>query len=199
MNQAEIAFFQKLLQLKKANLLDDKKAILEDLIADRAFCERHPLAPMQYRYYTRWYYSLIRELVLMGLNTRQSIYNYVKDKVSYDEMEVAIQDLLKLSLIRQAGDEFEVSHQIVSTESEVVSDVFTIFQHEMISMAQKAMQEVPRDRRDIRSSTFSIHEEDLPQLKSFLEKVIVDAIQTFESKRNDRNLVMQLNLQAFPL
>lgn len=195
----ETDFFQKLLRLKKANLLNDKREILEELLSDRAFCERHPLAPLQYRYYTRWYYSLIRELVLMGLNTRQALYDYVKSKITYDEMEIALQDLIQLSLLREVNSRFEVSHQIISTTSEVASDVFALFQHEMISLAQKAMQEVPRERRDMRSATFSIHEEDLPELKEFLERVIVDAIQSFESKRRDRNLVMQLNLQAFPL
>jgi uncharacterized protein (TIGR02147 family) len=196
---AETKFFQKLLGLKKASLHTDKKAILEELVSDKVFCERHPLAPVQYRYYTRWYYSLIRELVLMGCNTRESIYTYVKNKIAYDEMEVALQDLQKLSLIRETKECFQVSHQIIATESEVTNDVFTLFQHEMISLAQNAIQSVARELRDIRSATFSIHQDDLPELKGYLEKVIVEAIRNFESKRSQRNLVMQLNVQAFPL
>jgi uncharacterized protein (TIGR02147 family) len=196
---SETHFFLKLLRLKKVRLPSDKKLILEQLVTDRAFCQRHPLAAFQYRFYSKWYYTLIRELVVMGCSNRTSIHSYLGDRVTYNEMELAIEDLKTLGLIKENEKFLEVCNQILSTDSEVVSEVFKLFQSEMLVRAQKAMIEMPRELRDMRSATFSINKEDFPALKAFLELVTARAIQHFESRRTDRDLVLQLNLQAFPL
>lgn len=66
LTSGETRFFLKLLELKKAKLSTDKKEILEELLSDKKFCARHPLAASQYRYYSSWYYPLVRELIVMG-------------------------------------------------------------------------------------------------------------------------------------
>lgn len=199
LNPNEALFLLRLVQLDQARLPEAKGKIWQGILKDKHFAEIHPLAQAEFRYYSNWYYPLVREMIAMGIQAPDVIESKMEWAVTLQSIERAIEDLKAMKLVEETGGGLRVTNQSVMTEREPQAHEVLLYQREMISKAQEALTKFPRERRDIRSSTFSIDTRLLPEFKSFLQSVLVQAIEKFEKRSENPDAVYQLNLQAFPL
>lgn len=195
----EIRFLLKLVKYDRAENLADRQEIYETIIKDKKFASRHPLAPAQFRYYTKWYYPLIREIILMGAETLDEIKSAICFDLPLSELELALRDLLSINLIQQKDGKFSASNQLVIAEDDKIPGLAASYHEEMIEQAKQAIKNIQREKRDIRAATMSIDSDLLPQFRSFLQQTLIDAIQRFEEMSQNKDMIFQLNIQAFPL
>src|SRR5262249_12944388 len=60
---SETQFFKNLVFFNQAETLAEKQKFAREILRSQAFRKTHPLEESHYRYYTHWYYSVIRGMV----------------------------------------------------------------------------------------------------------------------------------------
>lgn len=118
------------------------------------------IAKDRYEFYSKWYHSIIRELVTMVdfKDDFMLLASFLNPPISAKEAQESIELLERLGFLER--DEKGLYHQtdnVISVKPDA-PDAFIIekFQAEMLAMALKAYDNIPRSDRMSASTTFSI-------------------------------------------
>jgi len=185
--------------LSRADSTHMKNRVLEDLIRHKNLGKRHLISDAQLRYYSNWYYPLIRELVASGATDVETIQKKMRWQIDEAKIKTAIEDLKNLGFIETTPELMSVNSEVVATSPEPNSLEIKLFQKIMIEKAMDALSSTDRHERDIRSATLSIDSSRLPDLKRFVHAMLGHIIETFEAKAEKKNSVIQFNVQTFYL
>ncbi len=154
-----------------------------------------------YRYYSRWYYVVLRELVALD-DFRASpewIARALGSEISLAQAEEALESLVAMGLLRRDQDgRFHQTQKQVSTESEVISSAVARFTIYMIERALKSIDAVSPDRREVSSVTITLSEEGLRTAKQKIQELKRELLE-LEARDRHRHDVVQVNFQMFPL
>jgi len=195
----ESKFFLKLVELANARNPAEYAVVFQQLLKDSRFSKAHPLAAAEFRYYRQWYYPAIREILLFNTLTPEEIQERLRWPVGIQEINTALNDLKELKFVSEKEGRYSSSQRLIMTPAEAPVAQLGIYQRQMLEKAHQALDELPSDRRDIRSSTMSIDKDLFPELKAYMHQVLMDVMERFESQSTKKDLVLQLNTQAFPL
>lgn len=196
----ERTFFYHLVDLGLAKHPFERKEILDRLAKEKKFRERHPLLAAQIRYYTNWYYPMVREALHFS-NPAKSPGDIRKRLVwPLEESQVhqALEDLQELGLVQKVQGQWRPTHELVHAPDRIGGELLFSYQETMIGLGAKALHQLKSRERDIRSSTFCMDRKDWERLRERLERFQFELIEEFESKAESKTLGVQLNLQAFP-
>lgn len=199
LNVDERRLFLLLVDLSNARTPTEHARIYQLLLKDVQFSKAHPIAAAEFRYYRKWYYPVLRELLVVRSEDAESLQKKLRWPVELTEIQEALNDLKSLGFISEFQGKFQARQQLVVTSEEAPRQELALFQREMIEKAIESLDSLPSNRRDIRSSTMAIDGELFPELKAFLHQVLIDVVQKFEGRSSKKDLVLQLNTQAFPL
>ena len=201
LKKQEREFFESLVFMNQSSNHDDKNHYLKKMMSINGYLKSHKLDKASYKYFSKWYYPAIREIVLFGKRnyTPEKIAKLLSPDVNAREAEKALDLLLELELLRKdKSGRWEQTDRVVSTDPEVNSLIITNYHKEMIKLGMEALERYPSDKRDITSVTLSVKKEKIKEIKqriiAFRKELLKLACEDEESDQ-----VIQINFQAFPL
>jgi uncharacterized protein (TIGR02147 family) len=126
-----------------------------------------------YEYFSKWYYSAVRELLFYY---RKPVYpneiaELLNPRISIDEAAQALSLLERLELIKSRGDgTFQQNDAIISTGDQVDSIVVANYQLKMLELANHAPDNTPSQYREISTLTMSISGDAYGEIADIMRK-----------------------------
>ncbi len=196
----ETHYFELLVQYHQADKHEERKYYFERLIGMRRSKAKN-LTEEQYELYSNWYCAAILELLdfYMFSDNYAQLASSLEPSITEAQAKKAIAILERLQLIRKNPDGFyEKTDAIISAGENWKSLSIMNFQKETMNLAQRALDAIPKERRDISTLTLSISEDSVERIK---EKIRDMRRELLEIARADErtDAVYQVNLQLFPL
>lgn len=190
-----------MLRLEQASDFNERSQVLKKMAAARRFCEEWNDTLRAYDFYSRWYLPVVRELVSLPGFQEDPVWiqERVHGKLSRREAREAIDELLRCGYLERDGQGRLVhTSPIISTASELRSDVLKQHQREMMQLASEALDSQPRDVRDMRVMTVAISHGQAQRVKARLVQLQKELLEIVAEEEPVEG-VYQLNVQWFSL
>lgn len=197
----EADFFCDLVAYGQASSTDERQRAYERLARFRKFREAHRLVGEQTAYHQHWYMPALRELVtLPGFREDAKwLAGMLEPKITEREASEALATLIKLGLlVRDEAGQLRQAQATLTTGPGPLSHQIFAYHHGMIELAQRALDTLPREQRDVSSLTLCVAESTWPLLQRKLFEFRQELLQLAEAEATPERVV-QLNLQLFPL
>lgn len=201
LNKQEQTFFWHLVYYNQATSSEEKALHYQSLLQSQKFQERRLLEKDQYDYFSNWYHSVIRELVVSsGFDgTVEWLERRLLPAVSTSRIKKSILLLQKLGLIREVGEgRWEQCDTLVSTGPEVRSLAVMNCHRELLKLAGDIMENVPAPERDISALILGIKREHLEELKGHIQ-AFRQKILKLVSTVSDPEEVVSMTIQLLPV
>lgn len=205
LNSKEADYFENLVSFNQAKNLKERNYFFDKLNAIKS--NRQGAATIretrkdQYAFYAAWYISAIRSLIDMH-NIKddygwlaKSVYPPIKPK----EAKRAVALLESLGMIqKQNGGFYKVTDKTITAGKEIVRLGVQNFHLQTAELAKRALQELPKDKRNISGLTLGIsktaYDNMCKEIMAFQSKLLAMA----EADKEAGN-VYQLNFHFFPV
>lgn len=196
----EYNYFTALLQLNHSDDEKEKRRVRQELdIIVRK--QKKILSQAFDKYFGKWYYPVIREMAILKkfVSNLSWISRNLVPQINQKECREAMDTLEKLKMLRKEGGRWFQVEEHLATPYEVTSDQIIDYHHQMIQLADKALDEMSAEDRKMVSMTMSVSERQFQEVSDkifrFLDEIQQDLVQQDE----DSDLVAQLNIQLFPV
>jgi uncharacterized protein (TIGR02147 family) len=200
LKKKESEYFECLVDFNEARTVEEKRIFFERLLALRK-PDVHQVQASQFEFYSKWYYSAIRELI--GIVPFRGDYaalaRGLDPAIRPEQAEKAVRLLKELQLIvKDPQGRYRQAQPLITTGPEVESVSVAQYQIASMDLAKEAIDRHEASVRDMSTLTLSLSAEGFAVLKeeivSFRKKLLA-LERNFEAP--DR--VYQLNMQFFPL
>lgn len=193
-------YFENLVFFNQAKTDKEKAFYYGKLIRSTPGSRLHKMDCAQFRIFTEWYHSVIREMVeLVGFNPAPEwISRHLGGKISPSEASESLRLLTSLGLLSKTANGFRQAQNLITTDDEVNDLLVKEYHRQMIDIAKSAIEDVPADKRDISAVTFAIRRKDFPSLKKHLQLMRKELLD-FSCDAGTGEDVVQVNIQLFPL
>jgi uncharacterized protein (TIGR02147 family) len=154
----------------------------------------------QFHLFSHWRHIAVRELAaLKGFRAdARWVAKRLGKGVTEKEAEESLKLLATLGLIKRTANGFMQSDVNITTSDEVRSLLVKNYHHQMIGMADAALDGLPASRRDISSITIPIHAKDFVKVKEQLQLMRKELL-NLAAETGSGEDVVQVNIQLFPL
>lgn len=201
LKKPEREFLENLVFMNQATDHADRNYYYRKMMSVRGYRKVQKLAGDRYDYFSRWYYPVVREIVVMGKGnlTSAQIGSLLRPKIRPNEAKSALNLLARLKLIQKEADNgWQPCHGDITTGPEIKSLVVANFHKEMLKLAAASIERFNAPERDISALTLSIERERFDEIKS---RIIEFRKELMTLAGNDENpdQVVQVNIQLFPL
>jgi uncharacterized protein (TIGR02147 family) len=199
LNKNETYFFKNLVKMGQAEKHEEKDIFYRKLSKAPRYGVLNKNSKDTYRYYSHWYYPIIRELVTTTdfVPDPSWVARRVSPPITPSEADRALRDLVKIGQLRKTDNGFEQVSSISTTGEEVSSVAVTNFHKAMIVKAAESLDRFPHTKRNISSLTFASSQETykaiVKEIFALQQKII--AMLENETFPSD---VYQMNFQIFP-
>jgi uncharacterized protein (TIGR02147 family) len=200
LSERQTAYFNLLVAFGKAKSDEESRLWFERILAFSDISEKR-IEAGQYEYYQRWYYTAVREI----LNIRpfkddyQWLANAVHPPISVPDAKKAVRLLENIGLVKRGEDGFfRLTDQFLTTGDNWQSIAVKTFQKEACALAAQAIDQVPRDERDISTVTVSLDEAGFSRLRDSLSALRREIVEVAASCQKTTR-AYQVNLQLFPV
>jgi uncharacterized protein (TIGR02147 family) len=161
----------------------------------------HQVEADKYEFYQKWYYTVIREIIhiLPFTGDYKGLSEMVEPPITPAEAKKAVALLERLGFIRRNTQGFfEQTAPFITTGEEWKSIAIRSFQKECLRLAARALDEIPKDMRDISTVTLTLDDKGFEKIRqrvfTFQQELIGIAGACAKV-----NTVYQVNVQVFPL
>jgi uncharacterized protein (TIGR02147 family) len=204
-SNAEAEYFENLVFFNKATTLKDRNYFYEKMnhvkSTEKAAVKALQTRKDQYEFYSQWYYSAIRSFIDMHkfrdnyILLAKNMYPRIKPR----EAKKAVLMLEKTGLLKKnTNGFFEISDKTITAGKEIVQLGLLNFHLQTAELAKKALQELPKEKRNVSGLTLGISADTYDimckEIELFQEKLLAMAE---NDARADR--VFQLNFHFFPM
>jgi len=141
LKKLEREFFESLVFMNQATSHEEKNHYYKKMMAMNGANPIHKLEKESFDYFSKWYYPVIREIVMFGDRkySPEQIASFLNPKISVKEVKKALGLLMKLGLIeKNTTGHWEQSDRVVSPRPGVKSLVITNFHKEMLRLARES-------------------------------------------------------------
>jgi uncharacterized protein (TIGR02147 family) len=201
LGKGEADFFCDLVLYCQAKTTDEKTRHHERLARFRKFREAHQLDGEQTAYHQHWYIPALRELAsLPGFDPDPKwIASMLEPPISPRQATEALETLCRLGLL-VPGEQGKLrqAQPLVTTGPGPLGHQIFVYHRAMIDLAKRALDDLPREERDISCLTLCVSEATLPRLKQRIRDFRRELLQLAEVDAQAERVV-QLNFQLFPL
>lgn len=162
------AFFELLVQFNNRKNVDRKNELLGELLKIRKANPHYTLEDKKLRYFQKWYYPVIRDLVaLVDFGEDYSLLaRLLKPPIKARQAQSAVSYLLKNGFIKKASDgTYEPTEPIVATPPRVHSTVLSQFHKKNLRLNLDAYEFLPADQRAYSSVTMSVSEKTFEKVR----------------------------------
>jgi len=201
-SKVENDFFENMVFFNQAKTISEKVMYYTRVVECRKPLEIKTVEKDRYEYYSKWYHSVIREIVMMVdfKNNYTMLAGTLIPAITSKEAKESVELLERLGFIERDGEGlFHQTESIVSAKPNG-SETFIIekFQMEMLGMAMRSFDIFQRSQRLSASTTFSISQAtfDLFTMKTreFRKELLEIA-----KLDNKPERVFQLTVNLFPV
>lgn len=199
--KSEADFFCDLVLYCQAKTTEEKTRHHERLARFRKFRDAHQLDGEQTAYHQHWYIPALRELSsLPGFEADPKwIASMLEPPISPKQASEALEILSRLGLlVRGPRGKLTQAQPVVTTGPGPLGHQIFVYHHAMLDLAKRALDDLPREERDISSLTLCVSEAALPRLKQCIREFRRELLQLAEDDPEPERVV-QLNFQMFPL
>jgi len=200
LTRKEIEYFEDMVNFVQAREPEEREYYYDKMI--RAFNTKiYRMKSDQYTYYSRWYYSAIREFLFIQnfSGDYQGLAAHLAPPITPAMAKEAIALMLRLKLIkRNEKGIYKPTDTLITTGAEVQSIHAAAFHRSMMALAGESLNRHPKESRDVSGVTVSIDKETFDAIKSecvFFRKRILN----LAAKEKNLDRVYQVNIQLFPL
>lgn len=194
-------YFCELVAFSQAQTAAERNRCHERLMRYKQYRAIHQLEAAQTVYHSTWYLPAIRELAARPDfdSDPKWIARTLAPRISADEAEKALSTLLQLGLlVRDANGKARQADALVTTGSGPLGHHVVNYHRTMLERAAAAIDEIPREEREISSVTLCVSQEVLLDLKERIREFRREILQVAELGGPPERVV-QLNFQLFPL
>jgi uncharacterized protein (TIGR02147 family) len=202
LNREEASFFKNLVLFNQANSIQERERYGSELLRSKTFQKTHPIDVAQSRFFSHWYYAVIRGMV--GLPGFQEDPDWIAQRVlppiAPAEAAAALSELEKLGMVRRDPTTGKISqaHANIATPREVVSSVAVKYHRDMIQRASASIDLVSRDQREISASTLGITVQTAKKIKEMIQKFREEVV-ALAARDTGGEEIYQANFHLFPL
>jgi uncharacterized protein (TIGR02147 family) len=196
-------YFENLVSFNQAKNLRERNYFFEKLNTIKS--NRQGLSTIyetrkeQYEFYASWYISVVRSIIEMHKfkddfhRLAKSVYPAIKPK----EAKKAVIILEKLGMIKKQKDGFyKVTDKTITTGKEITQLGLQNFHLQTAGLAEKAIQELPKDKRNISGLTLGISKKMYDTMCKEIEDFQAKLLSMAEAD-NEADNVYQLNFHFF--
>ena len=193
-------YFENLVFFNQAQTDKEKAFYYGKLVRSTPGSRLHKMDRAQFRIFTEWYHSVIREMAeLAGFNPAPEwISRRLGNKISPSEAAESLKLLTTLGLLSRTANGYRQAQNLITTDDEVNDLLVKEYHRQMLSAAKDALEDVPAEKRDISAVTFAIRRKDFPSLKKHLQLMRKELLD-FSCEAGTGEDVVQVNIQLFPL
>jgi uncharacterized protein (TIGR02147 family) len=197
----ETHFFRNLVLLNQAKTSEETQIYAKEILRSQTYRKIHPFNESKYEFFAHWYVSAVREMVAIpGFKDDPDwISQHLVPPIKASEAKKALEDLLNLGLVkRDETGKLIQSEALLTTPVEVSSAYIANWHKEHIKKAAESIDLVPREKRNISSASFGFSKKNIKLLKEMTDN-FRKAVLLLASEQGDKDILMQLNIQVFPL
>ncbi len=193
-------YFENLVFFNQAKTDREKAFYYGKLVRSTPGSRLYRMDRAQFRVFTEWYHSVIREMVeLVGFNPAPEwISRHLGNKISPEEAAESLKLLTSLGLLARTANGYRQAQNLITTDDEVNDLLVKEYHRQMLSKAGESLEDVPAEKRDISAVTFAIRRKDFPSLKKHLQLMRKELLD-FSCEAGTGEDVVQINIQLFPL
>lgn len=203
LNAKEKKYFSKLIHFNQSKDMGMKKRSWQALSGEW-LKNKNYLSKEQYFYLNNWYYTAIREMVMLK-NFEENgdwIAKRLGHKVTPRQAMKAIRVMQKLNLLtRDKNKKLVQTNHYVSTGNEVQDLSAFLYHEQMIGLAEKSLKATKDTERHISALSFTMSKNDyesiVSEINGFRKKLVT--LLTERKIQDQDDQLYQLNLQLFPL
>lgn len=201
LDRDERAYFCDLVAFNQAKSADERTRAYERMARYRRHREMRKLDAEQARYYAHWYVPAIRELVATASFREDArwIARTLQPRITPAQARAALATLQALGLITRDDDgKLVQSDVLLTTGSGPLGHHIINYHRAMMARAADALDQVPREQREISSVTFGADDDALREIKRKIVELRAEILQLATS-RGTPTRVLQVSFQLFPL
>jgi len=173
LNQSQARYFEALTAFNNEKHPERKEELLKKIISLRYSKDVHRIADKKLRFYERWYYPVVRELVTIidFKNDYNLLARLCRPRITAVQARGAVRYLLANDFIRKNPDgTFRQTHQVISTGPEVDSTILRKYYRQIMHQCMDAIDNEKREERDISSLTLSVSENKFRAIKTEIQE-----------------------------
>lgn len=196
----EEAYFETLVRLGRAKTRGEVQELTERIVALRGV-EVKGLEADQAEYFHNWHHAVVRSLagIVPFRGGFDAIGEMITPRVSGEKIKESVELLARLGLLREDDKGFwRLAEPHVHPGDKMPAEVVRRFQGQTMRLAERSLEEIPVDERDISSLTVTLKWSDLPRMREKVSE-IRRQIQTLAQDCSEPDGVFQLNIQLFPV
>ena len=200
LTKLETRYFEILVAFNQAKTHEERRYYFEQLITARR-TKVNTLTAEQYELFSEWYYVVIREILdFYPVNSNfKELGNMLQPAIQAPDAKRAMETLERLGLIKKnSSGYYERTSEVLSTGESWMSVAITNFQLNTADLAKDAIQNVPKDAREISTLTLSISQTTFETMR---EKVRALRRELLEIAKKDTQAdrIYQVNMHFFPV
>lgn len=206
LSKGESEYFEHLVAYENARSLEEKKRHFERMvsvnISGKSATEPYLVRKEQYRYYSQWYHAVIRSIVdLHGFSGDfETLAKSVHPPITASQAKKSVELLLHLGFIKKNEDAtYSLVDKLITSAPEVISMAIHNYHQQTLDLAKKAINDLPRDRRNFTGVTLGVSLSGYRQICKELEMFRMKLMDIAERDQHgtDPQGVYHLNLQLF--
>lgn len=195
---SEAKYFENLVKIEQTLDFNEKVEYFEELYNINKRNTPWKLERDQYKILSKWYYYVVREMVLLSDFQRSPrwISEQLNYKISAEEAKDAIETLLELDLLKEEDGKLLQANPSIETSKGMLNLAIQNFHNLMINRSLEALKEQDVKERNFTALTVAVSKEKL--------RLVNEKINEFKKEINDfltiddnQEDVYQLNIQFF--
>lgn len=197
----EAEFFFNLVLFNQSSDHDDKNTYYKKLIQSQKLSNLKPIELNQYEYYSTWYHSVVRELIVNPeFNGKPEILSErITPKISTVQIQKSIELLQNLGFIRQnANGQWQQTDSIITTGSESRSVILMNYHKNVLGLVKDELDKIPPESRDISALTLGVDESTIDLIKEKIQDFRKEILQLVSNQHSSRHVAL-LTLQFLPV
>lgn len=197
----EASFFLTLVLFNQCQSPQEKKKYFDELVFFKEFQAIKEIDKQYYEYLSKWYYAVVRELTLLPhfQESPEWISKRLKGQITKEEAKEALALLKRLKLVvHNKNRRLVPANKNISTPAEILDWSVSNFHREMVKLAEKAIDDVLPEHRDISSVTVAVDQETFQLAKQKIQNFRRE-LNVLLSACKKPTGVVQLNFQIFSL
>lgn len=200
LNKEQSEFFRNLVMFNQATKSSEREHYSQQIMNSRSYRKSHPLTEYQYRYFSVWYFSVVRGLV--GLPDFKEDYEWIGRQISPaitpQQSKDAIEQLIELGLIARVDGKLVQTKSNITSANSIVSSFLAHFHREIMKMSVESIDRFPRDKRDLSAMTIAVSAETFEKIKERAEEFRKEVVKIVGQDTHPDRLY-QVNLYLFPV
>lgn len=194
----EAQYFDALVQFNQARGMTEKNFFFSRL-SNFHTSRAHVLGESQFEYFSKWYYSAIRNF--FGMETRErnpaAIASRLFPEIAPAQAEESIRLLLDLGLIRRTANGYTLSDKHISTPKDVQARAARQHMLELTRMSQEILDLTPPELRQYNALMFTVSAQGFAAVKERIRSFLEELREILDRDQGE-DRIYSLTLQLFP-